>query len=261
MNYWQKRQAKLQEELVKKSERKIKKQLVKYYAEAAEKTIADFEEVYNKILKQQSEGKEVTPALLYQLDKYWQAQAQLRNELRKLGEKQIVLLTKEFELAFFEIYFALGVEGGKAFNTIDTAMVQQLINSVWVADGKMFSQRVWDNTERLVETLNEQLIHVVATGRKTTDLKNALMERFNVSYNRANTLVRTELTHIQTEAAKSRYESYGVEEFEVLVDEDARTCDKCKELIGKRFPIHGAAPLPVHPNERCCIIPIVNLNT
>ena len=257
MNYWQKRQTEIQEKLVKKSERKIKKQMIEYYAGAAEKVIADFEAVYNKILKQQSEGKEVTPALLYQLDRYWQAQAQLRAELRKLGEKQIALLTKEFELAFFDIYFALGIEGAQAFNTIDSAMVQQLINSTWVLDGKNLSQRVWENTERLVETLNEQLVHVVATGKKTTELKHALMERFNVSYNRANTLVRTELCHVQTEAAKKRYEDYGVKYFEVLVDEDARTCDKCKELIGKRFPINGASPLPVHPNERCCIIPII----
>lgn len=257
MNYWQKRQAEIQARLVKRSERKIKKQMISYYAQAAEKVLSDFEAVYNQILKQQSEGKQVTPALLYQLDRYWQAQAQLRAELRKLGEKQISLLTKEFELAFFDIYFALGIEGGQEFNTVDTAMVKQLINSTWVLDGKTFSQRVWENTERLVETLNEQLIHVVATGKKTSELKRALMERFNVSYNRANTLVRTELCHIQTEAAKTRYESYGVQYFEVLVDPDEHTCDKCKELIGKRFPINGASPLPVHPNERCTIIPII----
>ena len=82
---------------------------------------------------------------------------------------------------------------------------------MWVADGKSWSQRIWDNIERLTDTLNEQLIHIVATGKKNTELVNALQDRFNVSYHRANTLVRTEIAHIQTEAAKKRYQDYGVE--------------------------------------------------
>ena len=257
MNYWQKRQTEIQELLIKKSEKKIEKQLAKYYATAAKNVINEFENTYNKLLATVEAGKQPTPADLYKLEKYWNMQGQLRQHLRKLGEKEIALLTKEFELAFFDIYYALGIEGAVAFNTIDSTAVQQLINSVWVLDGKNFSQRIWDNTDRLLETLNEQLILTVASGKKTTDLKNALQERFGVSYNRADTLVRTELCHIQTEAAKSRYESYGVKYFEVLVDPDAHTCEKCKALMGKRFPINGASPLPVHPNERCTIIPII----
>ena len=96
------------------------------------------------------------------------------------------------------------------------------------------------------------------TGKKTTELKNLLQERFNVSYRRADTLVRTELAHIQTEAAKKRYEDYGIQYIEVLVDADDRTCDECKALIGKKFPIHAAPPLPVHPNDRCTIIPVID---
>lgn len=258
MNYWQKRQTEIQELLTKKSQNKIKKQLQKYYATTAKSVINEFENTYNKLLATVEEGREVTPADLYKLDKYWNMQGQLRQQMRKLGEKQVTLLTKEFELAYFDIYYALGIEGAQAFSTINDAMVQQMINSVWVLDGKNFSQRIWDNTERLMETLNEQLILTVASGKKTTDLKKVLQERFGVSYNRANTLVKTELCHLQTEAAKHRYRDYGVRYVEVLVDTDKHTCEKCKELIGKRFSINDAMPLPVHPNERCCIVPIVD---
>lgn len=79
-----------------------------------------------------------------------------------------------------------------------------------------------------------------------------------MSYHRAETLVRTEVAHIQSEAAKKRYKDYGVEYVEVLVDEDERTCELCKELIGKKFHIDETPPLPVHPNERCCLVPIIN---
>ena len=258
MNYWQERMANAQNAISTKTTKQIEKQLRKYYAAAAKRTIEDFESTYNKLLAQKAEGKDITQADLYRLDKYWEVQGQLRQRLQKLGEKKISLLTKYFELNFFDIYHSIAITGLKAFNTIDDKLVNQLINSVWVADGRTFSQRVWNNIDRLVETLNEQLIYTVVTGKKTSELKNLLQERFNISYRRADTLVRTELAHIQTEAAKKRYEDYGIQYIEVLVDADDRTCDECKALIGKKFPIHAAPPLPVHPNDRCTIIPVID---
>lgn len=257
MSYWENRLANAQTAITEKNLKQIDKQLGKYYASSMKRVIADFESTYNKLLATVEDGKEPTPADLYKLDKYWQLQGQLRQEAQKLGEKQIVALSKAFELNFFEVYYSLGIEGMEAFSTLDKAAAAQMINSIWVADGKTFSQRVWDNTARLLETLNEQLTLCVVTGKKTTDLKNMLQERFGVSYRRAETLARTELCHIQTQAAQKRYEDYGIRYVEVLVDPDARTCDECKALIGKKFLITDTPPLPVHPNERCALVPVI----
>lgn len=264
MTYWAKRQAKIQEQLMNKSQKKIEKQLMRYYGSAARHAIERFERVYNKLLAQQEAGKQLTPALLYQLDDYWNAQAQLRQELQRLGEKQIATLTKEFEVMFFEVYYSIAPEGLTAFNTIDAAAAQQLINTIWCADGKDFSQRVWKNTEKLIEELNEQLILTVATGKKTTDLKHKLQERFVVSYSRANTLVRTELAHVQTVAAKQRYEDYGLKYYEILGNDDD-SCGNhsvdCHEMDGEKFlyseMVIGKNAPPFHPNCRCAIIPVV----
>lgn len=256
-NYWADRIAKNQEKLSDRTIKQINKQLQRYYGRAMDRVIRDFESTYNKLLATTEEGKEPTPADLYKLDKYWEAQAQMRRELQKLGDREIQILSKAFETNFFEVYYSIALPGEAAFNRIDREVVEQLINGVWVADGKQWSQRIWDNTERLAQTLNEELIHIVATGKKDSDLKNALQERFGVSYHRAETLVRTEVAHIQTEAAKKRYQDYGIEYVEVLVDEDERTCDLCKALKGKKFPTNGVPPLPVHPNERCCLVPVI----
>jgi SPP1 gp7 family putative phage head morphogenesis protein len=258
MSYWAKRIAKNQEQIQDKTIKSINYQLQRYYGRAAERVIRDFESVYDKIMRDIDNDKQPTPADLYKLDKYWEAQAQMRRELQKLGDKEIQMLSKAFETNFFEVYYSIALPGTATFNSIDKEVVQQLINSVWVADGKQWSQRVWDNTERLAQTLNEELIHIVATGKKNSDLKQILQERFNVSYHRAETLVRTEVAHIQTEAAKKRYEDYGIQFVEVLVDEDDRTCKLCKALKGKKFPTSATPPLPVHPNERCCLIPVIN---
>lgn len=258
MGYWQDRIAKNQEKIQDKTIKQINKQLQRYYGRAMDRVIRDFESVYNKVWKAMEDGQEPTPADLYKLDKYWEAQAQMRRELQRLGDRKIQILSKAFETNFFDIYYSIALPGEAAFNTIDTEAVNQLINGVWVADGKQWSQRVWDNTERLAQTLNDELIHIVATGKKDSDLKRALQERFNVSYHRAETLARTEVAHIQTEAAKKRYEDYGIEYVEVLVDPDDRTCELCKALQGKKFKTTETPPLPVHPNERCCLVPVLD---
>ena len=256
-DYWKDRQAKAQAELTNKNMKVIEKQLKKYYGAAAKRVIKDFESTYDKILLQKANGKEITPALLYRLDSYWQLQGQMRAVLRNLGEKQIATLTKQFEIQFFDIYNSIAIQGTKAFSTLDTAAVQQMINSIWVADGKSFSQRIWGNTDRLIESLNEQLIHCVAAGKKTTELKNLLQERFNVSYSNADSIARTEIAHIQTEAAKKRYEDLGIQEVEIWADEDERRCDVCGKLHKTRYPVGAAIPVPSHPRCRCCILPVI----
>lgn len=257
MNYWETRMAKSQDKITQKNIKQIQKQLTKYYGNSMERTIKAFEDTYNKLLATVEEGRQPTPADLYKLDKYWQMQGQLRNELQKLGNKQISALSKVFELNFFDVYYSINIEGLKAFNTIDNQMVQQMINQIWVADNKSWSQRIWENTELLAQTLNDELITVVATGKKTTDLKNILQERFAVSYGRSDALVRTELAHIQTQAASKRYEDYGVQEFEVWADEDERRCKICKELHQKRYPMGSQIPVPAHTRCRCVILPVV----
>lgn len=256
-NYWAKRLARAQDIISSKSAIAIDRQLKKYYQNLAKKTISDFESVYDKILKLQAEGKQISPADLYKLDKYWEMQGNLRQELRKLGEKEVALLTKNFELNYFEVYHSLNIEGLEAFKTIDKNSVRQVINQIWCADGKSWSQRIWKNTELLADTLNEELVHCVATGKKTTQLKNLLQERFAVSYNNADMLVRTELAHIQTQAAQQRYKDYGIEKMEVWVDEDERTCPICAKHEGEQYFVTDNMPVPFHPRCRCCMVPVI----
>ena len=165
------------------------------------------------------------------------------------------------ETMFLNVYEALAIPGDENFARIDTQAAQQAINRIWVADGKSWSQRIWSNTELLKQTLNEQLLHCVVTGKKTTELKKLLQERFGVSYSRAATLVRTETCHIQTEAAKQRYENYGIQQYEFLADTDEKTCSVCGQLDGKRFYFTEMQPgvnaPPMHPNDRCAIIPVI----
>ena len=161
-------------------------------------------------------------------------------------------------LNWYNIYESFAYKDDVLFNReIDEGAVRQMINQIWCADGKSWSARVWENVDRLQETLNDSLINCVVTGKPMGDLKKQLMHDFNVSFNRADTIVRTEMAHIQTEAAKQRYKDYGLQEVEILADEDERRCDVCGKLHGTRYPIGAHIPIPAHPKCRCCIVPVV----
>lgn len=256
-NYWADRMAASQSKLTNKNIKQVEKQLKKYYGSAMERVIKDFETTYNKLLLTIEDGKEPTPADLYKLDTYWQMQGQLRQELNKLGDKQISAMSKIFEIHFFDIYYSIAIPGLEAFTTISKEAAAQLIAAIWVADGKNFSQRIWDNTNRLVDTLNEGLLHCVITGKKTSELKKVLQNDFNVSYSRADAVVRTEMSHIQNTAAQKRYEDYGIKEFMVWADEDERRCEVCGALHEKKYLIGSETPIPAHPRCRCSIVPVV----
>lgn len=259
MAYWQDRLARAQAVKYNKNRKEIDKMMRKYYQELSKQVIADYEATYDKLLAELQGGKQPTPADLYKLDKYWSMQTQLDKRLTRLGRKQIAALTKQFRTQFYDVYNVIKLKDVKAFSTIDDNAVAQMINQIWCADGKSWSARIWENVAQLKETLNEGLIHTVVTGKKTSQLKKALQERFNVSYHRADTLVRTELAHIQTQAAQQRYKDYGITEYEFYADPDERTCEVCGKLHQKRFPIGSVPKVPQHPNCRCTILPVIDI--
>lgn len=257
-DYWGERAAKAQANLTAKSVEATNKQLAKYYADSMRKIIGQFKSTYNKVISSIDEGKEPTPADLYKLDSYWQLQAQLQQELRKLGEIEIALLGQQFEKQYRGIYESLAeIDGSKHFSSIDTDTANQMINQIWCADGKSWSDRVWDNTSKLQQDLNDNLIHCVVSGKKTSELKNLLQANFGASYSRADALVRTEMAHIQTQAARQRYKDYGLTEVQIWADYDERRCDICGNLHKKRYSIDKDIPIPAHPRCRCCVIPVV----
>lgn len=257
MSYWKDRMAESLTKVSNKNINAIERQLRKYYSRSMNSVISSFESTYDKLLATMAKDQQPTPADLYKLDKYWSMQAQLRKELDKLGARQAATFSKIFETNFFDVYWSLNIEGKRAFNTIDNAAVKQIINSIWCADGKSWSERIWNNLSKLQDTLNDGLISCIVTGKKTTELKNTLMERFNVSYHSADSLVRTEIAHIQTEAAKKRYEDYGIERVQFWADPDERTCEQCGKLHKKIYNVGQHVPLPLHPNCRCAVIPVI----
>lgn len=257
MDYWHRRNILAQRKVSELNIKEVERKLAKYYSRAQKEIIGQFIETYNKVLLSITDGRTPTAADLYKLDTFWQGQTQLMGILKDLGNKEAEVLNAAFIKQYGDIYAAIAIPGAEAFNTLDLSMATQVIESIWAADGKAWSERIWDNTALLAQTLEDELIHCVISGKKTTELKQLLQSRFDVSYRRAEMLVRTEMAHITTTAAQKRYEDAGIEEVEIWADKDERRCEHCGKLHQKRFPINGKIPIPAHPNCRCNVLPVI----
>ena len=257
-DYWVERQAKVQNAITDRGIAETEKQLRRYYSHTMNRVINLFEIVYNRAAESAiNNGREPTPADLYRLDAYWRLQGELAHELEKLGDKQARLYSRNFMEQWQTIYKNIALPGGESFTHIDTSQARQMINAIWCADGKTWSERVWHNTELLQQALNEGLTDSVIAGVNPDALKRRLIEQFNVSYNRADTIVRTEMAHIQTSAAEQRYKDAGIQKVQVWAKEDERLCDICGKLHEKTFLVNEPKPVPAHPRCRCCIVPVI----
>lgn len=258
-DYWRDRDAEAQNNLTDKNIKEVEEQLARYYKNTMRDVVRSMGDTYQHLLDSMEAGRLPTPADLYKLDKFWKLQGQIQHRLEVLGDKELDALSRAFVSQYQDIYNSYALVDAKGtYNRIDDAAVKQMTQRIWCADGKSWSDRVWGNTKRLQEMLNNELLHCAATGKTTSQLKENLQKEFGVSYNRARTIVNTEMAHIQTEAARDRYKAYGIEEVEIYAEPDA--CEGCKELEGKKFSIYEQMPLPLHPNCRCCILPIINFD-
>lgn len=261
--YWQERLQRQSDKIAEKTEREINEQLAKYYKQAMKGIISECEATYAKVLEAKAEGKEVTPAWLYSLDRYNQMQAALREEAQKLGDREVAIMSKKFEKEWEEVYKASALPSDFAFAKIPTPSAKSMIESVWCADGKNFKDRVWTNKEKLIEMLNDELVHCAVTGKKTTELRDKLMETFGADMRKANRLVRTEISHIQTAAQVQKWKEYGVTHYKFLgrdKHEDKMRCE-CANLDGKIISfdeaVQGKTMPPLHPSCRCSCVPVV----
>ena len=240
--YWQKRVFDEQNKLYDSNEAIIEFQLKKYYQTAMRRIILEFEAVYNEYLAKPNH----TPNMLYTMTRYYQMQQNLYRELQYLGDRELESMNKGFTKQYKQVYNSIKLD--KTFDGIPaTEGAKAALKTIWCSDGKHFSERIWNNKTLLMTTLNEGLSTIAITGKGTKELTKQLMNEFDVSYNRASAIVRTELAHVQSEAARDRYEGYGIKEYQVMITEDERTCPICSAMEGKKQPIEDVPPVPLHP--------------
>lgn len=157
----------------------------------------------------------------------------------------------------FEIHKGIGV--GWNFATLDEKTISKVINKPWAADGKNFSERVWENRQRLVNELNTELTRNIMLGQDPQKAIDAIAKKLNVSKSNAGRLVMTEEAFFSGAAQKDCFRELDVEQYEIVATLDSQTSEICREMDGKVFPMTqweiGTTAPPFHVRCRTTTVP------
>lgn len=161
--------------------------------------------------------------------------------------------------AYYHTIFdiAQGVGEQPVFSAVNTRLINQIINDQW--SGKNYSQRIWWNTSKLAEDVQQLLTTAAMTGESIYKTSRRLSERFGQSMNNSVRLIRTETTYSCNQAELASYEELDIEKYEFVATLDTRTSPICQKMDGKVFKTEDAKAgvnLPaMHPNCRSTTIP------
>lgn len=159
--------------------------------------------------------------------------------------------------AAYEIQKGLGV--GSSFDKLDTRRIDKVLAKPWTTDNKTFSDRIWNNKDKLVNEVHSKLTQMMIRGEAPDKTIKAIAKQMNVSKAQAGRLVMTESAFFASAAQKDCFNELGVEKFEILATLDSGTCSECGSLEGTPIDMkeyqEGVTAPPFHPNCRCVASP------
>lgn len=168
----------------------------------------------------------------------------------------INLASEAYYKSMFEMQKRTGL--GFGFSHVSQSIVDRIINSKW--SGENYSSRIWNNTKTLAETVKQELLLGLITGKTNREVAKDIELQFAVGANKARRLVRTESNYLCGQMAMESYKAAGIEKYRFLATLDLRTSELCRSLDGKVFMVSEQQPgkncNPMHPWCRSTTISI-----
>ena len=287
MSYWTDRQEQLKQS-AEKSESALKKRLEKFYDaefKRLDKEIAAYYQTYgyDNVIEYrqllQSLSDEDRTLLMERMDDFAEKYPQYANlmpvresiyRLDRLRGLQYSVFMTEAEIAGYtneqieEYLRRLSQQGlnygmetlgfGKNFYSINDDIVRQFVDVPW-CNGENFSTRIWNDTNRLAQYLNQDISQGFARGDSYDKLVRNLRQRFrNVNRKNAYRLVFTEGTYVMAESSMQPF-IQDFDKYHTSPVLDGRTCSICRGMRHEVFLISDRQPgvnfPPFHPWCRC----------
>lgn len=287
MSYWTNRQDQLKQ-TAEKDEAKLRKRLSDFYDseyKRLEKEIASYYQQYGKdnVIAYRNLLQSLSDAdkrlLIERTDEFVRKYPQYSNlvpvresiyKLDRLQGLQYSVFMTQAEIAGYTnqqitTYLTklsrqglnIGMETlgfGKNFYAINADIVKTFVNVPW-CNGENFSARIWNDTQRLANYLNQDLAQGFARGDSYDRLVRDIKQRFGrVNRKDAYRLVYTEGTYVMAESSIQPF----LEDFEYYRTSpvlDHRTCPICRAIKDEVFRMKdrqaGVNFPPFHPWCRC----------
>lgn len=186
-------------------------------------------------LQKLSENLEDKCKLLYKVE-VQKASGTFRNTIKEAYYRTTFDLQKGIGLAY-------------SFSDVDEKRINQILANKW--SGQHYSRRIWGDTQKLAETVKQELLVGFMTGRSDKKVAKNIEERFAVGSYEARRLVRTESCYIANQAEMEAYREADIEKYRFVATLDNRTSEICQSLDGKVFEVDKNAPgvncPPMHP--------------
>ena len=119
-----------------------------------------------------------------------------------------------------------------------------------------FSDRIWMHQALLKSDLEKLLQSGLIAGKNPRVLARDIRKRFDVKVSDAESLMRTELARVQTDAQNRSFDKNGFEKYQFVVN--GGCCPICEAIADKNDGVYlvkdmmpGENAPPMHPNCRC----------
>lgn len=171
-------------------------------------------------------------------------------------------MRKVYESSYHHAVYEAARMSGLDLQTgpIDEGALETILKKKW--SGQNYSERVWNNTQKVADAIKEELMIGALTGKTEKEMTDSINEQFLSGRNRARRLVRTESSYIHNEAHFQAYKDYGIEEYRFVATLDLRTSQICRERDGSVYRVNdkkiGVNAPPMHP--WCRSTTIMNLD-
>ena len=179
------------------------------------------------------------------------------NQLDALDSVMRSVYTDGYYHTAYEIHKGLGV--GWEFAALDERTISKVIKTPWAADGKNFTERVWDNRRKLVSELNKALTQNIILGQDPQKAIRTIAKKMNTSKVNAGKLVMTEKAFFSSVAQGDCFRELDVEQYEIVATLDFKTSPLCRDMDGQHFPMSqyeaGVTAPPFHVYCRTTTVP------
>lgn len=221
------------------------------------------ENIKDENLKKKLLTKCNAPAYAYRISRLQELQDNINIEMYKLAKLEQNITESRYIKTIDEAYYHTiydiqkGTGYAFSFSHLNTNTLNLMLANKWI-DNKNYSQRIWNNTEKLGRYLKTNLTADMITGKSVQKISKNLSEYMNVGTYNATRLVRTEVNHFANEAEMLGYEECEIKKYQFIATLDNRTCNKCASLDNRVFNVKdrktGVNYPPMHANDRCTTV-------
>lgn len=242
-------------------EAKMEKVLASIYASCQKEIIASVTETIAKVQKAGGEWSYANQSALTRSRGLFE---QIGEQIKALGQKEQItfrqglsnIYTDQFLRQVYDLGQSITVKAN--FNRLNPALIQKTLDYPW--SGAMFSDRLWQDKERLGRNLRVGLTQSMILGEGIPQITDRINKGIDTARYNAERVARTETKRVTYCAHDDVYKDTGVEElrYRCANGGDSRTCQYCRADNGKVFKRGEEPTLPRHPNCRCVYIPVVS---